>query len=225
MPARKPSALINRHETAAEKRERAVKEAARRPGKGLPVDEPARLAGHLVAAKAWRRMARLFNEIEGEIVTRLDMDLLIDYCILIEQVGELDQMRKASFQAWLAAGVASDRAMTRAMKAQVEAEREARLAKEAGEDIPMGLFDQVTKLEEQAVELAAKAVNAFEAVVKLDSRVDRKRALLLQLRQSLYLTPRARAGAAPTPKEPEEEPDELERLLAEANDVIGNGKQ
>lgn len=196
-----------------------------RPGKGLPVDEPSRLAGHPMAAKAWRRMVRLFNELQGEIVTRLDTDLLIDYCILIEQVGELDQMRKASYQTWLAAGVASDRAKTKAQKAQADAERESRLAKEAGEEIPMGLFDQVAELEERAVELASKAVDAFEAVVKLDSRVDRKRALLLQLRQSLYLTPRARAGAAPATKEPEEEPDELERLLAEANDVIGNGNQ
>lgn len=220
MPARKPSALINRHETAAEKRERAAKEAALRPVKCLPVDAPTRLAGHPIAEKVWRRMARLYNEIEGEIVTRLDMDLLIDYCILIEQVGELDQMRKAAFQAWLADGVALDRATQKAMKAQAEAERAARLAKEAGEEIPMGLFDQVAKLEEQAIELAAKAVNAFEAVVKLDSRVDRKRALVLQLRQSLYLTPRARAGAAPTPKEPEEQPDELERLLDEAYSVI-----
>lgn len=224
MPASKPSALVVRHETAAEKRARGEREAALRPDRGLPLDPPTRMCGHPVAEKTWRRLVRLLNSLEGEIATRLDVDMLIDYCILVEQVGELDQMRKASYQTWLAAGVAADRAKTRAEKAQAEAEREAKSAQAAGEDIPVGLFDQVTRLEEKAVELASQAVNAFEAVVKLDSRVDRKRALLLQLRQSLYLTPRARAGTAPAEKEKPEEPDELEQLLNEANDVIGNGK-
>jgi hypothetical protein len=45
-------------------------------------------------------------------------------------------------------------------------------------------------------------------VVKVDGRVDRKRALLLQLRQSLYLTPRSRAGVMPKSKS-EEKADEF----------------
>jgi len=64
-------------------------------------------------------------------------------------------------------------------------------------------------------------------VVKLDGRVDRKRSLLLQWRQSLYLTPRARAGAAPAKKEKEEAPDPLEMLLNDVSDFVngaGDGK-
>lgn len=50
------------------------------------------------------------------------------------------------------------------------------------------------------------AVNwSFDEILKLDARVDAKRKLILSLRMSLYLTPRARAGAIPNEK-PEDKP-------------------
>lgn len=52
-----------------------------------------------------------------------------------------------------------------------------------------------------------------ELLVKYDSRIDRKRALLLQWRQSLYLTPRARAGVAPAQKEVAPEHDPFEEIF------------
>ena len=68
---------------------------------------------------------------------------------------------------------------------------------------------------DDAVIMAIKVVGAFDAVVKLDSRIDRKADLIHKMGQSLYLTPRSRAGVAPTKKEPESPPDELEQLMDE----------
>lgn len=178
MPARKPKSLIVRHETAAEKSERESRETAMRPSRELPLNAPARLRGHEVAEATWRRLMREFVSLEGEIVTRLDFDLLLDYCILIEQLSELDAMRKAAYAKWL------------------------EITAQATED---------------------RLAEAYDAVVKLDSRADRKRALLLQWRQSLYLTPRARAGVAPVKKEIDEPKDELEMLLDDVSDFVNGG--
>ena len=179
MPARKPKALITRHETAAEQREREARESAMQPEKGLPMSAPARLAGHAVAEATWRRLMRTFDEIEGVIVTRLDMDLLIDYCMVTEQLAEMDMMRTTIVVAWKKA-----------------------------EDV--GDTDKLLEL--------------LDAASKLDARIDRKRALLFQMRQSLYLTPRARAGVAPAKKEDPEPPDELEQLLNEANGIVNGDR-
>jgi len=167
MPARKPSGLIERHETAAERRARVAREDALRPGRGLSVNPPAALKAHPAAQKAWRRLMRLFNDLEAEIVTRLDMDLLLEYCLCLEQIGELDEMRKKLLDA-----------------------------------------------EEQDIEL----------FVKIDARADRKRDHLLKLRQSLYLTPRARAGAAPAQKEKAPPPDDMELLLSDVTSYVNGGQ-
>jgi phage terminase small subunit len=191
MPSRKPAGLNTRHDTAADKKRRTEGEDALKPERGLPYNPPARLSeipdrltDHEIAKGTWRRLMRLYGELEAEVVTRLDMDLLVDYCILMEQVSEMDEMRRSAKTIW----------------AQLDAERK-RLMQE--------------KRVDEAILMAVKASDTFETIVKLDSRADRKRALLLQWRQSLYLTPRARAGVAPKPKDPEEPPDELEKLLDE----------
>jgi phage terminase small subunit len=193
MPARKPSSLHTRHSTAAEKADRNQQESALRPDRPLPMEAPVRLKGHDLAAAAWRRLMRTYSELEGEIVTRLDQDLLIDYCLLLEQLHEMDKMRKTAQQAWQ----------------DLEARRLAMI--EEGEH-------------EAATKLVDKVLEACDMVVKLDSRVDRKRALLLQLRQSLYLTPRARAGVAPSKKEAEPEKDPLEMLLDNVENYVNGGK-
>jgi hypothetical protein len=64
--------------------------------------------------------------------------------------------------------------------------------------------------------------NMLAEIVKLDARVDRKRALLHQWRQSLYLTPRARAGVPAQVKEEEEAPDELELLLRDVSESLNS---
>jgi phage terminase small subunit len=49
----------------------------------------------------------------------------------------------------------------------------------------------------------------------MDARLDGKRKLLHTLSQSLYLTPRSRAGVAPEQKEPEHDDDPMDKLLNE----------
>jgi phage terminase small subunit len=93
MPARKPKSLIVRHETAAESQAREESESLLRPARQLPANAPAAIREMKIAAETWRRMLREYRGVEGEIVTRLDLDLLLDYCVLSEQVHELDEMR------------------------------------------------------------------------------------------------------------------------------------
>lgn len=164
-----------------------------RPARSLPLKAPASLAGHDLAATAWRRLMRHYAELDGEIVTKLDQDLLLDYCMLLEQLHEIDKMRDIAQNTWT----------------QLETWRLAMIEK--------GSHAAATKLVSQLFEIC-------DMVVKLDSRADRKRALLLQLRQSLYLTPRARAGVAPVRKEAEPEKDPLEQLLNEVEDFVNKGK-
>jgi phage terminase small subunit len=192
MPARKPKSLITRHETNAEKAARAAHEAQFRSGKGLPMDAPARLAGHAVAEAAWRRLMREYGSVEGEIVTRMDLDILVDYCILLEQVTELDALRRDAYLIWQ---------ILNKSWTQTQEELE---AKER--------FAYVDKLDQ-----------SLDNLVKLDTRADRKRSLLLQLRQSLYLTPRARAGVAPKQLEPEEPQDDMEALLNDIENELNTG--
>jgi len=136
---------------------------------------------------------RVYGEIEGEIVTRLDMDLLVDYCILMEQIGEMDGMRCTAHKLYMA------------LQEMFE------LARDNGDS-------------ERIENLATKINYSFDAIVKLDARADRKRALLLQHRQSLYLTPRARAGAAPAKKEQESPADEFEQMLNEISQGMNGGQ-
>lgn len=191
MPARKPAGLRNRAETKAEKAARIANEAALEPERGLSVQAPTRLKDHPVAQAAWRRLMRMYGELQATVVTRLDMDLLIDYCLLMEQVGELDEMRKAAMETW--------RAMQQAWPKMVE-------------DLSP----------RERLEAAAILQGIYSNMIKLDGRVDRKRAFLLQLRQSLYLTPRARAAAVPEKKQKPEEPDELEKLLDDVENTLNN---
>jgi phage terminase small subunit len=168
------------------------------PARKLPESEPAALKKHPVAAAEWRRLIRMYNGLEADIVTRLDMGMLLDYCMLLEQLEELDELRQGALQEW------------RAGKKILETWRE-QDDKQAAEDPEHHTVDLKTFIR------ASEAVNwAYDKIIKVDGRVDRKRALLLQLRQSLYLTPRSRAGVAPAEKAPEEPEDEMTRLLNES---------
>lgn len=192
MPARKPKALIVRHETAAESQAREESEARLRPSRQLPVNAPAQLKDMKVAAETWRRVMREYRSVEGEIVTRLDLDLLMDYCVLAEQVSELDGMRATSREIYKF------------------------LSKQYSQFLKNGQ-------ETEAFMMANKVTSSFDAIVKLDGRVDRKRDLMFKMRQHLYLTPRSRAGVAPNQKEREKEEDPLEAFLNEVTDYVNDG--
>lgn len=190
MPARKPSSLNVRHDLAADKAERISAESAMSPKRTLPVSEPAQLKGHPTAARVWRATIAMYNSLEADIVSRLDMGMLLDYCQLMEQLEELDDLRKSALEDWR-----SGKEILDIFKQQVD-------------DNPDQELDIKTYIKAQ------EAVNwAYDKIIKVDGRVDRKRSLLLQLRQSLYLTPRSRAGVAPAEKAAPEPEDEMTRLL------------
>ena len=194
MPARKPAGLRNRAETKAKKAERIANEAALEPERGLSVQAPARLKDHQVAQATWRRMMRTYGQLQATVVTRMDMDLLVDYCLLMEQIAEMDELRKSSVDIWQ----------------MLDKQRKVLMASNQVAD---------------AILMASKEADTFEMIVKIDSRADRKRSLLLQLRQSLYLTPRARSAAVPAKKEKPEEPDELEKLLDYVENSLNHESQ
>ncbi len=192
MPARKPQDLHTRHSTKSETEKRKAEEELLRSRRSLPL-EPARLKDHPKAAAVWRRMLREFDSLEAVVITRLDMDLLIDYCMLMEQLEEMDELRAAAMTFF-----------ETMMKGVVELKAQAEWI--------------------EAAKMASKASDVMDGIIKIDSRADRKRDLLTKLRQSLYLTPRARAGAAPKEKEAPEVPDEFEQLLDESvNEFAKNG--
>ncbi len=222
MPARKPASLIVRHETAAEKSARSARESGMRPERGLPVAAPGQLRGHAVAEAVWRRALRTYSELEHEIVTRLDQDLLVDYCMLMDQLAEMDTLRKHSGkvnQIWeQRLGEIDER--RKVLRGKIAEARKA----EDGEALANQLQMEDAMLADQYLTTAEKALEAFGTIVKLDGRVDRKRALLHTMRQSLYLTPRARAGTAPDKKAEPEAPDDMERLLEDVTDSLNKGR-
>lgn len=182
MPARKPVSLQSRHATKDERANRVAAEGSMRSDQALPSSPPARLNGNEVAMATWRRLMREYSKVEAVIISRLDLDLLIDYCVVTSQLEEVDKMRKVAYQVWLDF-----------------AEKRQALEEDGSTD--------------EKVKMAIKVSNAFKTLVALDARADTKRKTLLTMRQSLYLTPRARAGSAPKEKEVPLPVDPFEEFL------------
>lgn len=86
----------------------------------------------------------------------------------------------------------------------------------------VGELAELRELRQAAHQQAAAGsdAEAIDTFVKLDARVDRKSALLHTLSQSLYLTPRARAGVHPKPKEAEKPTDQMDQLLEEITEYM-----
>lgn len=166
MPKAKPTGLITRAETKESKQKRKSAEKALTPVGDLP-KMPAALKGNRIASGVYTRLIKDYGSLEAKIISKLDYDILVDYCLMMAEVLELSNTRKQ----------VSERA------------------------------DEAETLDEL---LAAAGL-----LLKIDARSDRKRSQLHVLRQSLYLTPRARAGVNPPTKKEEEPEDELERLLNE----------
>jgi hypothetical protein len=184
MPAKKPASLVVKHDVKAARKKRAAGEAALQPRVNLQLKAPGRLKGYRGAGTLWRRMIEMYRGLDAAIVSRLDQDMLVSYCILDVQEAEMDKLRAAAFKNYTKAQATLDR---RAAKEEID---------------PKVLIKW------------QDSVNwALGTIVKLDARVDRKRALLHVLRQSLYLTPRSRAGVTPPEKAPEKPKGDMEKLL------------
>ena len=161
MPKAKPNGLINSARTKDDIAARVAAEESMRPAGDVFAALPPNLKGHAYATAMWLRLAELYRSMTADVVCTLDRDLLVDYCLVTEQVVELDAVRAAVLKGMKKKG----------------------------------------------------SILSIQELTKVDARVDRKRSLLLQLRQSLYLTPRARAGVVPEGKPKEPPPDPLEELL------------
>ncbi|MHB9031911.1 MAG: hypothetical protein ACYC6L_02575 [Anaerolineae bacterium] len=202
MPARKPASLQVGNDTISEKEGRAENEAAMRSENELALRIPPQLNGLKVAQDTWRKLITEFNAIEGKWVSKLDQSLVVNYCILVEQISELDQMRAAAYRQWLNQAQIVE---------QVQNDTEMAMRYSGGDD-KGGLVDK-------AIDLVRQVESLQNQVLKFDARVDRKRALAMQYMQNLYMTPRARAAVVPTVKTPAGPDDPMTQLLNSAGDL------
>jgi len=185
MPARKPTALTTRHDTKGDRSARVSAETALTPKTALTVKPPAALKGHAAARETWIRLVGLYLETQGTIVTAFDADILIKYCLAEEELLELYKIRGEIKKTW---------------------------------DKHAKWLDKLKPTNENLKDYfnALSQANALlQRFQGMDARMDGKRKLVFALAQSLYLTPRSRAGVAPPEKGPEEPEDEMDRLLNE----------
>ncbi len=184
MPAKKPNTLSNRHSTREEKDARESAERAMTPATQLTLRPPAMLAKHKQAAAVWKRLIGLYGETEGTIITAFDADLLAKYCLAEEECD------------WLSKRIDDAEKSSVLIAKQIQ-------RMNPKEDSQWKIYANLLK-----------QWNAIETrVTGLDARLDGKRKLSHSLAQSMYLTPRSRAGVAPTEKEPPKPDSEMGSLL------------
>jgi phage terminase small subunit len=184
MPARKPSALNKRHDLSEDKAARAAAEGAMTPQTQLRRVPPPVLKNHKTASETWSRIVALYFEIEGSIVTAFDEDTLVKYCLAEEEMLKLQKMCD---------GIERERVRLQNKLDGIKGLSSKNL------DVYYGLLEQFNALSAR-----------FQG---MDARLDGKRKLIHALAQSLYLTPRSRAGVAPSEKEPDKPKSETERAL------------
>lgn len=150
------------------------------PRTELTVDLPEQLTGrdNAFAADTWKRIVGLYSETEDKIATAFDLDLLIKYCLLEQEVRQLADMRKAIHADW-----------------------------EANQKAARKIKPKAAAIDEW-LQMWGVVNSQLERFKSFDARLDGKRKLLFTLSQSLYLTPRSRAGVPPKQKE-HEPPDEF----------------
>ena len=187
MPARKPASLIPINETKEARSARIAAEKSITPKSDLPTIPPLELKGHKTASIVWKKIVKLYASIDGKIATSFDEDLLIQYCLLIEEMPWLAEMRGTVEGEY------------KAVQKQVNKIRGSKMSDDAYKNY-LRLLDQLNAL--------------LARIQGLDARLDGKRKLIHSLSQSLYLTPRSRAGVAP-PEKPKEnkEVDPMSDLL------------
>ena len=209
MPAKKPADLVVRHETLEEKNQRISAEIANKTGRNLPSSAPKELKGHTFARESWRRLMREFESLKAERVDSQDRDLLIAYCLTLEEEQDLLVMRSAALADWK--DRREDVLMHRKHMADYDREGET--------------WDMLAK---QLLQIVNKVQLAYKTVLDIDARLDRKRSSLREYQQQMYLTPRSRAGVVPERAEEEDQLDEMEKLLGDPTTqfeaIINGGK-
>ena len=197
MPAKKPADLVVRHETLDEKNQRLSAEIVNKTGRSLPTSAPKELKGHTFARESWRRLMREFDSLKAERVDSQDRDLLIAYCLTLEEEQDLLVMRSAALSDW------KDR------------REDVLMHRRHMVDYKDSEGDTWKVLAKQLVQIVNKVQAAYKTVLDIDARLDRKRSSLLGYQQQMYLTPRSRAGVVPERAEEEDPLDEMEKLLGD----------
>lgn len=180
MPARKPQTLNKRHATKDEIEARTAAEAAMVPTTQLSRTPPSLLRNHKHASATWERLVSLYFETENTFMTAFDADLLAKYCLLEEECLWLSDLRASVYD-----------------EAQNLKKRLGRVnAKDA----------EQTRLYYDLIEQYNALITRVQG---LDARLDGKRKLSHAYAQSMYLTPRSRAGVAPAEKPSSENEDDF----------------
>lgn len=187
MSARKLSVLMNRHDSNAARDKRTAAEKSMTPREPLQLAPPARLKGHKIASGLWKKIVTLYFSVEGQIATAFDEEILINFCLLREECDWLDEIRGKVGGEF----IAIEKMISKKPSANDEAK-----------------MKNYLKLLEQYGAILARLQG-------IDARLDGKRKLTHSMAQSLYLTPRSRAGVAPPVKEQVKEMDPMEALLSE----------
>lgn len=185
MPAKKSAALQQGHDTLAEKAQRAAGEAMSSCAVPIPKRPPKELSGHLVARRVWSQIVKQFDQVEGRMLDNLDRHLLIDLCLVEEEMLEIKEMRSIAHEQWVGL-------TPKVRDAQSDY---ARLKKERADR------DELRLAREMAISLLKANQDLYKTIIQLDARGDQKRKLKLAYYQSMYLTPRSRSGANPEGKE------------------------
>jgi hypothetical protein len=184
MPAAKPQALKSGAQTKQDRRRSTDRETALTPKEPLTEAFPPQLTGD-IARSTWREVVQLYSSLDARIVSLLDKGQIIDLCIAVEQLAQIDAMRTAAINN--------------------EARTQQALEKVMSKGSPI---DPIVFLK------LINAVNGASArVMKIDARADSKRKLILSMRQALMLTPRSRGGSAPTPKDPPADPSPMAKII------------
>jgi hypothetical protein len=183
MPARKLNLLNKRSLTKDNIAARIEAESSTTPRTLLTLKPPQELKGHKKAESVWKWAIGLYSEIDGTIATAFDEPTLIDVCMLKEEIPELVILRATQLKDY---------------EARLRAINKIKAIPE-NEKILEGMW---------------KVVNgSYQNFKSTCARLDSKRKLLHLLGQSLYLTPRSRAGV-PVPEKPKaEEKSAMDNLL------------
>lgn len=156
------------------------------PTRSLRKLPPRALEGHKTAVAVWNRLRRLYDKTDADLATPFDEDLLTIYCLAMEEAfDQLPDMKKSALISYHTLETVVDE-----------------LSK-PGKDVDFDTLMDVTKAMTQLL----------KEIKGIDARLDVKRSHIHKMMQSLYLTPRTRAGVAPPNKSPEEDLSEMDKLL------------
>lgn len=183
MPARKLNLLNKRSLNKSDIAARVDAELSATPKTLLTLKPPEELKGHKKAVAVWKWVIGLYSEVDGTIATAFDEPTLIDVCMLKEEIPELVVLRYTQ-------------------KKDYEARQ-----------VALNKIKSTPENEKFLVEMWKITNGSYQNFKSTCARLDAKRKLLHLLGQSLYLTPRSRAGVSPPQKDAAPEEDLMEALL------------